>query len=63
MKNCLDNNAQQLQSNLSKKQKELVIQANKQFERNDVIYAEGNLTVSYKGKVLSNSTKITKNSF
>ena len=58
----LENYAEQLQANLSNKQKELVIQADKQSERNDVIYAEGKVTVSYKWKVLSNSTKIKINS-
>ena len=34
------------------KQKELVIQSDKQSEINDVIYAEGNVSVSYRGKLL-----------
>ena len=33
-------------------QKELIIQYDKQSEINDVIYAEGNLSVSYEGKLL-----------
>ncbi len=37
---------------LSKKQDELIIQSDKQSEVNDVIYAEGNVTISYKGKLL-----------
>jgi len=32
--------------------KELIIQSDKQFEKNDVIYAEGNVSVSYEGKLL-----------
>jgi len=34
------------------KQRELIIQADKQSEINDVIYAEGNVSVSYRGKLL-----------
>ena len=34
------------------KQEELVIQSDKQSEINDVIYADGNVTVSYRGKLL-----------
>ncbi len=41
-----------LLAELSGKQEELVIQADKQFEINDVIYAEGNVSVLYKGKML-----------
>ena len=33
-------------------QDELIIQSNKQSEINDVIYAEGNVSVSYRGKLL-----------
>ena len=33
-------------------QKELIIQSDKQSEINDVIYAEGNVSVSYEGKLL-----------
>ena len=33
-------------------QQELIIQSDKQSEINDVIYAEGNVSVSYKGKLL-----------
>ena len=35
-----------------KKQNEIVIQSDKQSEINDVIYAEGNVFLSYKGKLL-----------
>ncbi len=33
-------------------QQELIIQSDRQFEINDVIYAEGNVSVSYRGKLL-----------
>ena len=33
-------------------QQELIIQSDKQSEINDVIYAEGNVSVAYKGKLL-----------
>ena len=33
-------------------QQELIIQSDKQSEINDVIYAEGNVSVSYRGKLL-----------
>ena len=36
----------------SKNQQELIIQSDKQSEINDVIYAEGNVFVSYEGKLL-----------
>ena len=36
----------------SKKQNEIVIQSDKQSEINDVIYAEGNVSVFFKGKLL-----------
>ena len=36
----------------SKKQNEIVIQSDKQSEINDVIYAEGNVSLSYQGKLL-----------
>ncbi len=37
---------------ISEKQNEIVIQSDKQSEINDVIYAEGNVSVSYRGKRL-----------
>ena len=40
------------------KQQELIIQSNKQSEINDVIYAEGNVSVSYRGKLLKADTLI-----
>ncbi len=42
----------------AKKQQELIIQSDKQSEINDVIYAEGNVSVSYKGKLLKADTLI-----
>ena len=36
----------------SENQKEIIINSDKQSELNDVIYAEGNVSVSYKGKLL-----------
>ena len=36
----------------SEKQQELIIQSDKQSEINDVIYAEGNVSVAYKGNLL-----------
>ena len=40
------------------KQQELIIQSDKQSEINDVIYAEGNVNVSYRGKLLKADTVI-----
>ncbi len=42
----------------AEKQKELIIQSDKQSEINDVIYAEGNVSVAYKGKRLKADTLI-----
>ena len=42
----------------AEKQKELIIQSDKQSEINDVIYAEGNVSVSYRGKLLKADTLI-----
>jgi len=39
-------------------QEELIIQSDKQSEINDVIYAEGNVSVSYRGKLLKADTLI-----
>ena len=51
-KNIVEKNSKPLLAELSQKQKELIIQSDKQSEINDVIYAEGNVSVSYKGKLL-----------
>ena len=42
----------------AEKQQELIIQSDKQSEINDVIYAEGNVHVSYRGKLLKADTLI-----
>ncbi|ABM69564.1 DUF3769 domain-containing protein [Prochlorococcus marinus] len=42
----------------AEKQEELIIQSDKQSEINDVIYAEGNVYVSYRGKLLKADTLI-----
>ena len=42
----------------AEKQQELIIQSDKQSEINDVIYAEGNVSVAYKGKLLKADTLI-----
>ena len=42
----------------SDNQQELIIQSDKQSEINDVIYAEGNVLVSYRGKLLKSDTLI-----
>ena len=41
-----------LKANTGENQKEIVIQSDKQSEVNDVIYADGNVIVEYRGKVL-----------
>ncbi len=43
---------------LAEKQEELIIQSDKQSEINDVIYAEGNVDVAYRGKLLKADTLI-----
>ena len=45
-------NAYPFLADLTEKQNELEIQADKQSEINNVIYAEGNVLVSYRGKIL-----------
>ncbi len=42
----------------ARKQQELIIQSDKQSEINDVVYAEGNVSVSYRGKMLKADTLI-----
>ncbi len=42
----------------AEKQQELIIQSDKQSEINDVIYAEGNVSIAYKGKLLKADTLI-----
>ena len=45
-------NLQSLFANVIEKQEELVIQSDEQSETNDVVYAKGEVSLSYKGKVL-----------
>ena len=52
-KNFSDNKLISVQPDLGGGQGELVIQSDKQSEKNNIIYAEGNVTASYRGKVLS----------
>ena len=51
-KNFLKKNSETLLVDISEKQKELVIQSDKQYEINGVIYAEGKVSVTYKGIIL-----------
>ena len=51
-KKSLEKNADSLLVNLSEKKQDIIIKSDKQSEINDVIYAEGNVSVSYKGKLL-----------
>ena len=51
-KNFLEENLSPLKPGLSKKQNELVIKSDKQSEINNILYAEGNVSVSYRGKLL-----------
>jgi len=46
------NQSDSLLAVISEKENEIVIQSDKQSEINDVIYAEGNVSVSYRGKLL-----------
>ncbi len=51
-KNFLKKNQETLFADISKYQKELVIQSDKQSEINNIIYAEGNVEINYRGKIL-----------
>ncbi|MCR8539556.1 MAG: DUF3769 domain-containing protein [Prochlorococcus marinus CUG1439] len=51
-KKSFKRNLEPLLADISKNQNELVIQSDKQSEINDVIYAEGNVEVIYRGKIL-----------
>ena len=51
--NTLEKNLNLPLAELRPKQEKLVIQSDKQYEKNNVIYAEGNVSVTYKGKLLS----------
>ena len=50
--NSYKKNIVQYSADIRKNQEELVIQSDKQSEINEVIYAEGNVSVSYRGKIL-----------
>ncbi len=54
--NLLQKNLDSLLVAKAENQQELIIQSDKQSEINDVIYAEGNVSVSYKGKLLKADT-------
>ena len=51
-KNLFKKNSDKLIAETSKNKEELVILSDKQYEINDVIHAEGNVSVSHKGKLL-----------
>ena len=51
-KNYVENNIDPLLAELSQKKEELVIQSDKQSEIDEVIYAEGNVSITYKGNLL-----------
>jgi len=51
-KKFLEINSNPLFAGLIEKEEEIVIQSDKQSEINDIIYAEGNVVASYKGKLL-----------
>ncbi len=51
-KKFLNEYSKQFIANNYENQKEIVIQSDKQSEVNDIIYAEGNVIVQYRGKVL-----------
>jgi hypothetical protein len=51
-KKNLEKNTKLQLADLNENPEELVIQSDKQSEKNNVIYADGNVTVSYRGKLL-----------
>ena len=57
-KQFLEKNSEHLLAGLTQKEEELIIQSDKQSEINDTIYAEGDVSVSYKGKLLKADTLI-----
>ena len=56
--NLSRNNFDSLLVALAEKKQELIIKSDKQSEINDVIYAEGNVSVAYRGKLLKADTLI-----
>ena len=59
-KNLLNNNLGSLLASSSKNKEELVIQSDNQSEKNNIIYAEGNVYVSYRGKQVTKKQKKIK---
>ena len=51
-RNFLTKYSSQLLAEISQKQKEIVIQSDKQSEVDNIVYAEGNVSLTYKGKIL-----------
>ena len=51
-KESLNENSELLIADISEKKGELIIQSNKQSEINNVVFAEGNVSLSYGGKLL-----------
>ena len=51
-KQFLEKNSEHLLVGLTQKEEELIIQSDKQSEINDTIFAEGDVSVSFKGKLL-----------
>ena len=51
-KNFSNKNVHSLLADISHNQKEIVIQADKQSDINDVVYAQGNVEDTYNGKIL-----------
>ncbi len=51
-KDFLNRYPESLLAESSNKQKEIIIQSNQQSDINNVIYAEGNVSVTYRGKIL-----------
>ena len=54
----LEKNSELFLTESREKQEELVIQSDKQFEKNNVTYAEGNVSVSYRGNLLRSDNLI-----
>ena len=56
--NFVNKNHDSFLASIPEKQQELIIQSDKQSEINDVIYAEGNVSVAYRGNLLKSDTLI-----
>ena len=57
--NFLEDNRLPLLVNINEKKKELIIQSDKQFEENDVVYAEGNVLITVKDEERQEKTNIS----